>query len=221
MNRRPRPDGRLGQDIPAPGGDASPARMTRRNTPSRPNSRRSRPGTRRGALARRGRAGRASWGGIGPVAIAKEALLNPGRADACDKVRALARDAAWPRPMGRGWPVLPFSPQACDTADAGDRESWGSDSRVAGKHRCFPAPSELHVTVARHAAQAFTNAPRGTRPLWQRPSRYAPGADGTPARPSSLRGNTSWANAREPHQRAFLPPTYLLVSLSRLAAVLS
>jgi hypothetical protein len=27
-------------------------------------------------------------------------------------------------------------------------------------------PSELHVTVSRHAAQAFTNAPRGTRPLW-------------------------------------------------------
>jgi hypothetical protein len=50
--------------------------------------------------------------------------------------------------------------------------------RVAGKHCCFPAPSERHVTVARHAAQAFTNAPRGTRPLWQRPSRYAPGADG-------------------------------------------
>ena len=94
-------------------------------------------------------------------------------------------------------------------------------SRVAGKHCCFPAPSELHVTVARHAAQAFTNAPRGTRPLWQRPSRYAPGADGPSARPSSLRGSASRAHDREPHQQAFLPPTYLLVSLSRLAEVLS
>ena len=28
-------------------------------------------------------------------------------------------------------------------------------------------------------------------------------------------------SAREPHQQAFLPPTYLLVSLSRLAKVLS
>src|SRR4051812_48845254 len=45
------------------------------------------------------------------------------------------------------------------------RESANGISRVAGKHCCFPAPSELHVTVARHAAQAFTNAPRGTRPL--------------------------------------------------------
>jgi hypothetical protein len=87
----------------------------------------------------------------------------------------------------------------------------GVSSRVAGKHCCFPAPSELHVTVARHAAQAFTNAPRGTRPLVPRPSRFAPGADGPYAK----------AHDREPHQRAFLPPTYLLVSLSRLAAVLS
>src|SRR3954471_12979857 len=76
-------------------------------------------------------------------------------------------------------------------------------------------PSELHVTVSRHAAQAFTNAPRGTRPLWQRPSRYAPGADGPSTRPSG------WAHDREPHQRAFLPPSYLLVSLGRLAEVLS
>src|SRR3954449_7848088 len=38
--------------------------------------------------------------------------------------------------------------------------------RVAGRYYSLPAPSELHVTVSRHAAQAFTNAPRGTRPLW-------------------------------------------------------
>src|SRR3954471_23038946 len=94
-------------------------------------------------------------------------------------------------------------------------EFANSISRVAGKHCCFPAPSELHVTVARHAAQAFTNAPRGTRPLWQRPSRYAPGADESSTHPSSR------AHGREPHQRAFLPPSYLLVSLSRLAEVLS
>src|SRR5438552_12047391 len=42
-------------------------------------------------------------------------------------------------------------------------------------------------TLAPHTAQAFTNAPRGTRPLWQRPSRSAPGADGPSARPPSLR----------------------------------
>src|SRR4029077_9777195 len=87
--------------------------------------------------------------------------------------------------------------------------------RVAGKHYCFPAPSELHVTVARHAAQAFTNAPRGTRPPWQRASRYAPGADGPSTRPSGR------AHDQELHQQAFLLLSYLLVSLSRLAEVLS
>src|SRR5512135_2704700 len=76
-------------------------------------------------------------------------------------------------------------------------------------------------TLAPHTAQAFTNAPRGTRPPLRRPSRYAPGADGPRARPSSLRGSASRAHAREPHQQAFLLPTYLLVSLSRLAEVLS
>src|SRR5262249_5625785 len=39
-----------------------------------------------------------------------------------------------------------------------------------------------------------------------------PGADGRSARPSSSRWNASRAYAREPHQRAFLPPTSLLVS---------
>jgi hypothetical protein len=42
--------------------------------------------------------------------------------------------------------------------------------------------------------------------------RYAPGADGPYARPSSSRWSASRAHAREPHQRAFLPPTSLLVS---------
>src|SRR5580704_14397501 len=42
---------------------------------------------------------------------------------------------------------------------------WGPTSRVAGKHRYFPAPSELDVRVDPHPAQALTNAPRGTRPL--------------------------------------------------------
>jgi len=53
-----------------------------------------------------------------------------------------------------------------------------SRSRVAGKYCYVPAPSELDVRVAPHPAQVFTDAPRGTRPLWQQPSRYAPGADG-------------------------------------------
>ncbi len=47
-------------------------------------------------------------------------------------------------------------------ADGGLR---GVSSRVAGKHCCFPAPSELDVRVAPHPAQALTSAPRGTRPL--------------------------------------------------------
>ena len=101
------------------------------------------------------------------------------------------------------------------------RRCRGVSSRVAGRYCYLPAPSELDVRVAPHPAQAFTNAPRGTRPLWQRPSRYAPGADGPFARLSSLRWSASRAYAREPHQRAFLLPTYLLVSLSRLAEVLS
>ncbi len=37
-----------------------------------------------------------------------------------------------------------------------------------GRRRRYrrPLPSELHVTVSRHAAQAFTNVPLGTRLLW-------------------------------------------------------
>src|SRR5262245_24415435 len=38
-----------------------------------------------------------------------------------------------------------------------------SAGRVAGRHYCLPAPSEPYVIVAHHTAQAFTNAPRGTR----------------------------------------------------------
>jgi hypothetical protein len=92
----------------------------------------------------------------------------------------------------------PYHPEPQWLVEAFDlgRGEWGSDSRVAGKHCCFPAPSELHVTVSRHAAQAITNAPRGTRPPWQRPSRYAPGADGPYSRPSSLRECQSGARPR-------------------------
>ena len=42
------------------------------------------------------------------------------------------------------------------------RESRGRVRRLRYRR---PLPSELHVTVSRHAAQAFTNAPRGTRLL--------------------------------------------------------
>src|SRR5208337_5579382 len=38
-----------------------------------------------------------------------------------------------------------------------------SHSRVAGRYCYLPAPSELDVRVAPHPAQAFTNAPCGTR----------------------------------------------------------
>jgi hypothetical protein len=41
----------------------------------------------------------------------------------------------------------------------------GISSRVRRRRCRRPLPSELHVTVSRHAAQAFTNAPRGTRLL--------------------------------------------------------
>src|SRR5262245_3089411 len=66
-----------------------------------------------------------------------------------------------------------------------------SRSRVMRRRCRRTLPSELHVTVSRHAALAFTNAPRGTRPPLRRPSRYASGADGPSARPSSLRGSAS------------------------------
>lgn len=41
------------------------------------------------------------------------------------------------------------------------RARWPSRSRVAGKHCCFPAPSELDVKVALHPARVFTIAPAG------------------------------------------------------------
>src|SRR6516165_4782267 len=47
------------------------------------------------------------------------------------------------------------------------RDEWPVSSRVRRRRCRRPLPSELHVTVSRHAAQAFTNAPRGTRPFWQ------------------------------------------------------
>ena len=50
--------------------------------------------------------------------------------------------------------------------------------RVAGEHCCSPAPSELHVKVSLHAAQASLKAPHGTR--WGTsapPARYWSGAD--------------------------------------------
>src|SRR5262249_25060669 len=39
-----------------------------------------------------------------------------------------------------------------------------SAGRVAERHYCLPAPSEPYVIVSHHTAQAFTNAPHGTRP---------------------------------------------------------
>jgi hypothetical protein len=78
-----------------------------------------------------------------------------------------------------------------------------------GRESCPSSSSSLHKRPSRDAV------------VLQRPSRYAPGADGPYARPSSRRGSASRTHVREPHQRAFLPPTYLLVSLSRLAKVLS
>src|SRR5262249_25579559 len=55
--------------------------------------------------------------------------------------------------------------------DVGRDNRHGSRSRVecgrvAGRYCYLPAPSELDVRVAPHPAQAFPNAPRGTRPLW-------------------------------------------------------
>src|SRR3954468_20121620 len=45
---------------------------------------------------------------------------------------------------------------------------WGRcvSSRVRRWRYRHPLPSELDVRVAPHPAQAFANAPRGTRPLW-------------------------------------------------------
>jgi hypothetical protein len=98
------------------------------------------------------------------------------------------------------------------------RQQYRSGS---GEESLLPRPLRTVRELAPHTAHAFTNAPRGTRPFWQRPSRYAPGADGPSARPSSLRGTASRAHAREPHQQAFLLPTYLPVFLSRLIEGLS
>jgi tRNA(fMet)-specific endonuclease VapC len=78
-----------------------------------------------------------------------------------------------------GEDVLPFGQAEGQLAGAidGDLErvgrpigrcDRGSDSRVAGKHCCFPAPSERHMTVARHAAQAFT---KGSGNHWNRNTR--------------------------------------------------
>src|SRR3954452_20608652 len=45
------------------------------------------------------------------------------------------------------------------------REKLSISSRVRRWRYRHPLPSELDVRVAPHPAQAFTNAPRGTRPL--------------------------------------------------------
>src|SRR3954453_23589814 len=45
---------------------------------------------------------------------------------------------------------------------SGNDVSWSRVRRWRYRH---PLPSELDVRVAPHPAQAFTNAPRGTRPL--------------------------------------------------------
>src|SRR5208337_5660450 len=79
-----------------------------------------------------------------------------------------------------------------------------------GRESCPSSSSSIHKRPLQDAAASP-----------KRPSRYAPGADGPYARPSSSQWSASRAYVREPHQQAFLPPPYLLVSLRRLAKVLS
>ena len=77
-----------------------------------------------------------------------------------------------------------------------------------GRESCPSSGSSIHERPARDAAV-------------ERPSRYAPGADELSARLVSSEWSASQASDREPHQRALLPPTSLLVSLDRLTEVLS
>ena len=62
-------------------------------------------------------------------------------------------------------------PDRLRAEENGTKEDLPKRCRVAGKYCYFPAPSELDVKVSLHPAQAFTNAPRGARPLFVRPSR--------------------------------------------------
>jgi hypothetical protein len=68
-------------------------------------------------------------------------------------------------PFGRKMGDMEHAGEANPGRQTPRPEFADSISRVAGKPRDFPAPSERDVRVAPHPAQAFTNAPRGTRPL--------------------------------------------------------
>ena len=104
----------------------------------------------------------------------------------------------------------------------------GESSRLG--FRCVPEDSvhtgSLRTRIIDHSQNGQSPATKRVREqinqsldfipsaFLQRRSRYAPGADEPRARLSSTRWSASLAVAdREPHQQAFLPPTYLLVSL--------
>src|SRR5262245_42757410 len=86
-----------------------------------------------------------------------------------------------------------------------------SAGRVAGRHCCLPAPSELHVLVSSHAAQAWDNASLKTRggPLGLGVPLSVTTTEPAPARTSVAAG--------APARVLATPPTDLLPRLRRLA----
>ena len=81
-------------------------------------------------------------------------------------------DAEPPKPTSYGFRALSFKdPERYSCSTNGQTPGPGRpggllpQSRVWRWHYRHPLASELHVKVSPHAAQAFTNAPRRTRPL--------------------------------------------------------
>jgi hypothetical protein len=86
-----------------------------------------------------------------------------------------------------------------------------SGGRVAGRHCCLPAPSELHVLVSSHAAQALGNASTGIRGC---PIGLGVNLSATAAEPATEMVSVA---AGAPARVLATPPTYLPPSLRRLA----
>jgi hypothetical protein len=117
--------------------------------------------------------------------------------------------AAMPTPTAR--PTATVSPATSAREQSGSGEALRPPRPLrTGRESCPSSRSSLHERPSRDAAALTTTFTIRTRSRRTVRQTFFPSG-----------GNAGRAYAREPHQQAFLLPTYLLVSLSRLAEVLS